>query len=92
MRAIAARMHAHRAGAARAHAQRPRDEARLRYFGEIEEDLDDHLQRLIDLAIADEEEEVRQVDHQTAALARELSSIVVVAVTLLAAVPASWPW
>ena len=37
-------------------------EARLRYFGEIEEDLDDRLQRLIDLAIADEEAEVRQVD------------------------------
>ena len=34
------------------------DEARLRYFGEIEEDLDDRLQRLIDLAIADEQAEV----------------------------------
>ena len=58
-----------RAGAARGSKLSGReDEARLRYFGEIEEDLDDRLQRLIDLAIADEEEEVRQVDRQTAAL------------------------
>jgi signal transduction histidine kinase len=55
------------------------DEARLRYFGEIEEDLDDRLQRLIDLAIADERAEVRRVDERTAALTRELIAVVVAA-------------
>ena len=54
------------------------DEARLRYFGEIEEDLDDRLQRLIDLAIADEKAEVSEVERETAELTDEL--IVVVAV------------
>jgi signal transduction histidine kinase len=87
MRAITAWMHATALELLAVKLSGREDEARLRYFGEIEEDLDDRLQRLIDLAIADEEEEVRQVDRQTAELTTEL--IVVVAVTTLLAVAAS---
>lgn len=63
------------------------DTARQRYFAEIEEDLDDHLQQLIDLAIADEQAEVSKVDQQTATLAREL--IAIVAITTVIAIVAS---
>ena len=59
MRAVAARMHATALELLAVKLSGREDEARLRYFGEIEEDLDDRLQRLIDLAIADEKEEVR---------------------------------
>lgn len=62
-------------------------EARLRYFGEIEENLDDELQKLIDLAIADEQSEVAQLERQTQTFTRELLAIV--AVTLVAVVLAS---
>jgi two-component system, OmpR family, sensor kinase len=73
MHGVAARMHrtalelleVQRAG-------RP-DEARRRYQAEIEDDLDNQLQDLIDLAVADEREEVRRVDARTAGLARELT-------------------
>ena len=67
------------------------DEARLRYFGEIEEDLDNQLQELIDLAIADEREEVSRVDNETAALTRELIAVVV-ATTLAAIAASASPW
>ena len=43
------------------------------------------LQRLVDLAIADEREEVRRLDRRTASMARELSAIVL-AVTLIGGV------
>jgi two-component system OmpR family sensor kinase len=62
-------------------------EARLRYFGEIEQNLDDQLQKLIDLAIADEREEVSRADNETAALTRELLAVVVA--TTLATIAAS---
>jgi len=87
MRAVAARMHATALELLQVVLSGREDEARLRYFGEIEEDLDDRLQRLIDLAIADEETEVRQVEDETAELTNEL--IVVVAVTAFLAVAAS---
>ncbi len=66
MRAVAAQMHTTALELLQVTLSGREDEARLRYFGEIEEDLDDRLQRLIDLAIADEEAEVRQVERQTA--------------------------
>ncbi|MFZ1429023.1 MAG: ATP-binding protein [Geminicoccaceae bacterium] len=87
MRAVAAEMHATALELLGLTLSGREGEARLRYYGEIEEDLDDRLQRLIDLAIADEEAEVRQVERQTAALTEEM--IVVVAVTTLLAVIAS---
>ena len=58
------------------------DEARLRYFDEIEENLDDRLQHLIDIAIADEEFEVRQVEGQVARLTNELIAAVAVSSSL----------
>jgi two-component system, OmpR family, sensor kinase len=63
------------------------DAARQRYFAEIEEDLDDHLQQLIDLAIAEEQAEVSSVDRETATLAGEL--IAIVATTTVIAILAS---
>lgn len=63
------------------------DEAQLAYFGQIEEDLDDRLQQLIDLAIADERGEVARVDGETAALSKEL--LVIVTGSLLAGIVAS---
>lgn len=63
------------------------DEARLRYYGEIEENLDDKLQTLIDLAITDEREEVSRVDTETARLTREL--IIFVASAIILAIAAS---
>jgi two-component system OmpR family sensor kinase len=63
------------------------EEARIRYFAEIEEDLDDRLQELIDLAIADEQSEVEQIDEQTRTFTRELLAIV--AATLIAVLAAS---
>jgi two-component system, OmpR family, sensor kinase len=59
------------------------DEAKRRYFGEIEEDLDDRLQMLIDLGLADEQREVQEVDDRTAALTRDLVAAVIAA-TLVA--------
>jgi signal transduction histidine kinase len=61
--------------------------ARQRYYAEIEEDLDDKLQDMIDLAIADEQREVSAVNSQTAELAREL--ILIVGVTTLIAIASS---
>jgi signal transduction histidine kinase len=87
MRAVAAQMHTTALELLQVTLSGREDEARLRYFGEIEEDLDDRLQRLIDLAIADEEAEVRQVERQTAKLTQEM--IVVVVLTTLLAVVAS---
>lgn len=63
------------------------DEASQRYFAEIEEDQDDRLQELIDLAIADEKEQVRVVDERTASLTLEL--ILIVSATIVLAVLAS---
>ncbi|WGF87928.1 ATP-binding protein [Marinivivus vitaminiproducens] len=66
------------------------EDARLRYYAEIEEDQDDRLQELIDLAVADEKEEVRVIDEQTERLTRELIVIVsvTIALTLLASMGA----
>jgi two-component system, OmpR family, sensor kinase len=74
MHEVAARMHrtalelleVQRAG-------RP-EEAHRRYQAEIEDDLDNRLQEVIDLAVAGEREEVSRVDARTAGLARELPS------------------
>jgi signal transduction histidine kinase len=85
MRELTARMHATALELLGVKLSGREDLARLRYFGEIEEDLDDRLQRLIDLAIMDEREEVRRVDSRTEALTRELV-VVVVATTLVALV------
>ena len=52
------------------------EEAYRRYYEEIEEGLDEDLQRLVDIAIADEREEVDRLDRRTASMARELSAIV----------------
>ena len=52
------------------------EEAYRRYYEEIEEGLDEDLQRLVDIAIADEREEVDRLDRLTASMARELSAIV----------------
>ena len=61
------------------------EEAYRRYYEEIEEGLDEDLQRLVDIAIADEREEVSRLDRRTASMARELSAIVL-AVALLGGV------
>lgn len=58
------------------------EEARQRYRVEIEETLDDQLQELVDIAIADERAEVSRVDQETVALTRELSLIVGAAMLL----------
>lgn len=63
------------------------DEAYRRYHDEIEERLDDDLQRLIDIAIADEQDEVRRMDRRTASMAREMTAIV--ALVVLAGAAAS---
>lgn len=56
------------------------EEAYRRYHDEIEEGLDDDLQRLVDIAIADEREEVGRLDRRIASMARELTAIVVIVV------------
>ena len=61
------------------------EEAYRRYYEEIEEGLDEDLQRLVDIAIADEREEVSRLDRRTASMARELSAIVL-AVALIGGV------
>ena len=61
------------------------EEAYRRYYEEIEEGLDEDLQRLVDIAIADEREEVSGLDRRTASMARELSAIVL-AVALIGGV------
>jgi signal transduction histidine kinase len=63
------------------------ERAQLRYYSEIEENLDDELQQLIDLGLADEREEVQEVDDETAALTRDLVAAVVAA--MLIAISAS---
>ena len=85
MRAVAERMHQTALELLEVTKSGREDEARMRYYGEIEEDLDDRLQRLIDLAIADEEAEVSQVERRTAALTEEMIAVVV-ATTLLAVI------
>jgi two-component system, OmpR family, sensor kinase len=54
------------------------EEAYRRYYDEIEQGLDDDMQRLIDIVMADEREEVRRLEHRAGSMARELSAIVVV--------------
>jgi signal transduction histidine kinase len=61
------------------------EEAYARYYEEIEEGLDDDLQRLVDIVMADEREEVERLEWRTGSMARELSAIVV-AVTLIGGV------
>ena len=85
MRAVSARMHTTALELLELTLTGREDEARLRYFGEIEENLDDRLQQLIDLAIADEQAEVSAVERQTAELTDELILAVVVA-TILAVI------
>jgi two-component system, OmpR family, sensor kinase len=63
------------------------DEAYSRYRTEIEEGLDDELQRLVDLAIIDEAEEVREVDERVEFLMRDL--IILIGVVALVAIGAS---
>jgi signal transduction histidine kinase len=87
MRKITAEMHATALSLLELKLSGREDQARLRYFGEIEEDLDDELQNLIDLAIADEREEVARVDSETHILTREL--IAAVLATTAAAIAAS---
>jgi CHASE3 domain sensor protein len=77
MRGTTARMHETALELLRVVTSGRQDAARQRYFAEIEEDLDDKLQKLIYLAIADEQQEVARVDHETATLARELIAVVV---------------
>jgi two-component system, OmpR family, sensor kinase len=83
MRAITSLMHATALELLRLTVAGREDEAKRRYFGEIEEDLDDKLQRLIDLGLADEQREVQEVDDRTAALTRDLVAVVIAA-TLVA--------
>jgi signal transduction histidine kinase len=52
------------------------EEAYGRYYEEIEEGLDDDLQRLVDIVMADEREEVERLEFRTGSMARELSAIV----------------
>jgi two-component system, OmpR family, sensor kinase len=54
------------------------EEAYRRYYDEIEQGLDDDMQGLIDIVMADEREEVRRLEHRAESMARELSAIVVV--------------
>lgn len=61
------------------------EQAYRRYYDEIEEGLDDDLQRLVDIVMADEREEVERLEWRTGSMKRELSAIVV-AVTLLGGV------
>jgi two-component system OmpR family sensor kinase len=61
------------------------EEAYARYYEEIEEGLDDDLQRLVDIVMADEREEVERLEWRTGSMARELSAIVL-AVTLIGGV------
>jgi two-component system, OmpR family, sensor kinase len=61
------------------------EEAYARYYKEIEEGLDDDLQRLVDIVMADEREEVERLEWRTGSMARELSAIVL-AVTLIGGV------
>jgi two-component system OmpR family sensor kinase len=61
------------------------EEAYARYYKEIEEGLDDDLQRLVDIVMADEREEVERLEWRTGSMARELSAIVL-GVTLIGGV------
>lgn len=87
MKAIAARMHEVAIELLEVKLSGQEDDARLCYFGEIEEDLDDRLQTLIELAIADERREVSEVDLETEKLTGEL--IIVVIGTMIVTVAAS---
>jgi two-component system OmpR family sensor kinase len=61
------------------------EEAYRRYYEEIEEGLDDDLQRLVDIVMADEREEVLRLDRRTGSMARELGAIVVAVILIGAA-------
>jgi signal transduction histidine kinase len=82
MRAIDARMHAAALELLELQTEGQETEARRRYRAEVEDDLDNQLQELVDLAIADERSEVDRIDSETAALARELTLIVAGAIVL----------
>jgi two-component system, OmpR family, sensor kinase len=58
------------------------EDAYARYYAEIEEGLDDDLQRLVDIVMADEREEVERLEWRTGSMARELSAIVVAVILI----------
>ena len=58
------------------------EEAYARYYEEIEEGLDDDLQRLVDIVMADEREEVERLELRTRSMARELSAIVLAVILI----------
>ncbi|WP_159710582.1 sensor histidine kinase [Geminicoccus flavidas] len=82
MRAIDTRMHETALELLELQMQGRGDEARRRYRTEIEDDLDNRLQELVDLAIADERGEVDRIESETDALAREMTLIVASALLL----------